>query len=160
MSIKIRLDIPALQTLFPPGSEAELELTKAACAHLVRGVTQKLIENSARQLNQEVRDEITKVAIEVFNEQFKPNVDYFSAEKKLNEYHVRLLRDAFTDEIQRLREETIKPFTNNISTTIDARIKTAVQNRLADVTDQYVFDEVRKKMNAALKGIESLNPNK
>lgn len=55
MGVKMTLDIPALTSLFPEGSEARVDLTKAACAKVAASVGLKhLAPEVVEQLRKDV----------------------------------------------------------------------------------------------------------
>lgn len=131
MSTMIRLDKSALEALFPEGSQARLDLTRAVTAQMVRLV----VEKDTTTVRNILLDQGQRIAIEALKDMGIQEPNYFGA--------VQISESAK----QAIREEAVRQANAELNLTV----REAIVKRLDELDSQDLQERAHKIIEAAME---------
>ncbi len=154
MTVTIKLDASAIRELFPEGSEARLELSRAVVAETIRKMDTKIINQLTKVMAEEMKP--------VLNEMENQARIYSNNLLEQNRYDKPLSETAkarvksfievhFESVIQRLVKEKLESLTAN-QQKIDERIEYIVDSKLK-ASDAYISQKANQLLTAKIDAI-------
>ena len=146
MTIQLRLDTPALNALFPEGSDARVELQHAVIQNFVQRALKPAV------VSQEVRDLITKerreAVAQVLKELGLGTSWYAVGSSSLTGTAKEMIRDAATKDIRGQVDEVIAQARNELLGAIPGNLKASVELRTNLELDKLIRERLAEVSKA------------
>lgn len=149
MNLKISLDHQALQALFPEGSEARAELSRAVVANLL----QKIAVKDVKFLDGHLRNKASIFVREELERQglMTPGTGWGPAHVKLPDATARAIRAVIEEQFGALLSTTAKEFWDNKDGRLSASIDKAVSYHVKQDFKALAKEAVREVLASGLK---------
>lgn len=163
-TMKISLNVAALEALFPEGSENRVELAQAviqefANRHIKLGATETL-KNSMSPIYKQVSDELKKDLLEHLNVNtlsYNPTILSIKNGSGLQKAIYNSVANYLDEQIRAMIDELIQTAFKEVTTPeiIERMVKIAVNAKVNEATKSLVEQEVARQVKAKLASIMS-----